>query len=262
MGGRARADRLLVVVAHPDDETFGCGSLLLHAAARAETAVCCATRGEAGQPASGSGVRPGELGDVREVELRQAARVLGVTHVDLLGFADSGMAGPAAPGTLIDVPFDVVRDSVRERLETLQPDVVVTLDGSDGHRDHVRIRDATLAAVEGAAWHVERVYLHCLPRTLMRRWLEHVAREHPNSEHLTGEVPGTPDELITTVIDTTRQLPVREQAMACHASQLSPYGGLPEDLRLAFLTSERLRRVRPVWRGGERERDVFGSTGG
>src|SRR5690242_4937705 len=62
--------RLQVVVAHPDDETFGCGSLLLHAAAKgATTSVVCATRGEAGEGAAD------DLGAVRERELREAARV-------------------------------------------------------------------------------------------------------------------------------------------------------------------------------------------
>lgn len=84
--------RVQVVVAHPDDETFGCGSLLLHAAAAgARTAVCCATRGEAGEIAGG--FRPVDLGVVRERELRDAAALLGVDQVDLLEFRDSGMAG-------------------------------------------------------------------------------------------------------------------------------------------------------------------------
>ena len=55
-GGRPR---LMVVVAHPDDETFGTGSVLLHAAAAGmETTVVCATRGEAGEITPGSGVEP------------------------------------------------------------------------------------------------------------------------------------------------------------------------------------------------------------
>ena len=51
--------RLQVVVAHPDDETFGCGSMLLHAAGSgAETAVVCATRGEEGGSADDELVTP------------------------------------------------------------------------------------------------------------------------------------------------------------------------------------------------------------
>src|SRR5690349_9739463 len=93
--------RLQLVVAHPDDETFGCGSLLLHAvAAGARTSVVCATRGEAGEGDTA------DLGAVRERELREAARLLGVGRVDLLGFADSGMSGEAVPGSLVGAPCD------------------------------------------------------------------------------------------------------------------------------------------------------------
>ena len=91
----------------------------------------------------------------------------------------------------------------------------------------------------------------------MRRWFEHMARERPTAGHLAMDVPGTPEELITTVVDTGRYLAEREQAIAALASQTSPYDGLPADLRLAFLTADRLRRVVPAWGGGDRERDVF-----
>jgi LmbE family N-acetylglucosaminyl deacetylase len=253
--------RLLVVVAHPDDETFGCGSLLLHAAAAgAETAVCCTTRGEAGQPAPGSGVDQHQLAVVRERELRAAARLLGVRRLDLLDFVDSGMAGPAGTRTLVGAAFADVRAQVRARIEDFRPDVVVTLDASDGHRDHARIRDATLAAVDEADWKAARVYLHCLPQSLMRQWLEHLARENPSAQHLDVEVPGTPDELITTIVETEQHLADRERAIAVHSSQVSPYEVLPPRLRRAFLTAERLRRVVPAWVGGERERDIFVPT--
>lgn len=86
--------RLLVAVAHPDDETFGCGGLLLHAAAAGtDTYVVCATRGEAGE--GGTGDEP--LGVVRERELHRAAAVLGVREVTLLAHRDSGMSGEPQP---------------------------------------------------------------------------------------------------------------------------------------------------------------------
>lgn len=246
--------RVQVVVAHPDDETFGCGSLLLHLAAHgAVTAVCCATRGEAGEPPPGSGLGPQELGAVREQELHEAAALLGVSQVDLLGFTDSGMGGPAGARTLAGAPLEEVVEAVRERVTAFAPDVLVTLDASDGHRDHSRIREAALLAADACG--VRRVYLQCIPRSLMRRWVAQMQRDRPDIEHLDADVMalGTPDEEVTTVLDTAEHLAARERAIAAHASQTSPFHGLPQDLRRAFLTAEHLRRVVPAWTGGPRE---------
>ncbi|HET6968575.1 MAG TPA: PIG-L family deacetylase, partial [Ornithinibacter sp.] len=188
-GGAHPRPRLLVVVAHPDDETFGMGSLLLHAAGVGmDTTVVCATRGEAGEVVEGSGVAVAEIATAREAELRRAAALLGVGAVELLGFRDSGMSGDADPTTLVGAGQDAVRDALRAHLERLRPDVVVTLDAGDGHRDHAAVRDATLAAVDtvaadgGAA--PPTVYLHCLPRSIMTRWAEHMASTDASWEHL------------------------------------------------------------------------------
>ncbi len=86
--------RLLIVVAHPDDESFGCGSVLAHAAAnRHDTVVVCATLGEAGE----SRIETDDLAALRESELRAAAAVLGVGLVRVLGHVDSGMSGEPPP---------------------------------------------------------------------------------------------------------------------------------------------------------------------
>lgn len=250
--------RLVVVVAHPDDETFGTGSVLLHAAATgAATTVICATRGEAGEVTPGSGVDPANLATVREAELRRAATQLGVTRVEVLGFGDSDMSGPAGPATLVGADPADVRDAVRAVLLDVRPDVVVTLDAGDGHRDHAAIRDATLAAVDAAGLAFTRVYLHCLPSSLMDRWVAHMASSDPSWQHLELGALGTPDEQVTTEIDTRGHLADRVAAMAEHRSQRSPYEGLPQELFEAFLTREHLIRVRPNWPGGPREADLL-----
>ena len=91
----------------------------------------------------------------------------------------------------------------------------------------------------------------------MRRWVEALQAEQPDSEHLALGDLGTPEELITTVIDTSAHLEVREIAIAVHASQTPPFNVMPADLRHEFLTVERLRRVQPEWTGGPLETDVF-----
>jgi LmbE family N-acetylglucosaminyl deacetylase len=243
-----------VVVAHPDDETFGTGSVLLHAAAAGmQTTVVCATRGEAGEVVPDSGVDPAHLAAAREAELRRAATLLGVHRVEVLGFRDSGMSGEAGRSTLAGADPSAVADAVRAVLAEVRPEVVVTLDAGDGHRDHAAVRDATLAAVDAAGLGEARVYLHCLPRSLMHRWVDHMASTDPSWEHLRLGSIGTPDEEVTTEIDTARHLAARLAAMAEHRSQRSPFDGLPRPLLEAFLTREHLIRVLPPWPGGPRE---------
>ena len=85
---------LLAVVAHPDDETYGCGGLLAkYASEGVRVVLVCATRGEAGEISDPSLATPENLGQVREQELREAARTLGVTDLCLLGYRDTGSRG-------------------------------------------------------------------------------------------------------------------------------------------------------------------------
>ena len=205
--------------------------------------MVCATRGEAGGD-----------GEVREAELHEAARLLGVREVRLLGFADSGMSGDADPGTLCGADVADVETEVADALEALRPDLVVTLDASDGHRDHARIRDAVTSVLSGTDI---PVYLQCLPRSLMHAWVRHQAGNADAAAYVELPDLGTPDDQLTTVVDTSAHRVARERAIAAHASQTSPYDGLPDDLRWAFLGQTHLARVQPAWLGGPPETDFL-----
>ena len=205
---------MLVVVAHPDDETFGLGSLIAHEAARGvEVVVCCATRGEAGEApdwlAEGA-----DLGVVREQELRDAAGALGATRVVVLDFGDSGMTGEMGVETLVGAPFETVVEAVGRVIRDVDPDVVVTLDPveTDGHRDHTRIGQATIEACR--PWPATWVYAWTVPRALLARWFEELERVRPTAEHLDldREGLGRPTEDITTILDTSDVLDVRVRA--------------------------------------------------
>jgi LmbE family N-acetylglucosaminyl deacetylase len=210
---------VLVTVAHPDDEAFGLGSLLADAAARgARTVVACATRGELGEPAPGTAL-------------------LGVERVELLGWRDSGVDGEPDRGSLAAAATGDVVAAIASLVDEIRPDVVVTLDASDGHRDHAIVRDATIAALSTSSHQPVRTYLWCLPRSLMHRF--------------TGDSAlGTPDAEITHLIDTSVHLDLRWRAMRAHASQQPPYDSMDADLQLAFLTTDRLRQIEPPWPGG------------
>jgi LmbE family N-acetylglucosaminyl deacetylase len=247
---------LLVVVAHPDDETFGCGSVIADAAAGgAQVTVCCATRGERGEVAPGQRLE-GSLGELRVRELQDAGGLLGVDDFVLLDFVDSGMSGEAPAGTLFGAPFESVVAAIGAVLERVDPDVVVTLDatGGDGHRDHARIGEATTEAVRRAATGAT-LYYWCLLRSLLIRWIEAQSEANPGSGHLRLDSfqLGRPDEEITTVVDVSRHRELRRWAIQLHASQRSPYEGMPNDLTDAFLRYDRLVRVDPPWSVGQIE---------
>ncbi|HUF97773.1 MAG TPA: PIG-L family deacetylase [Ilumatobacter sp.] len=230
-------DRVAVVVAHPDDETFGCGSLIALAhEAGAHVTVICATRGESGERRPDPLTDAWPLGLLREAELCQAAIVLGVDEVEILEYTDSGFSGTAPPGALVSAPLLDVAAELEARLVAIAPDVVVTLDGSDGHRDHCHLRDALTLAVARLQRPVRLVHC-CLARSLMREWVAIMGAEEPDREHLAVADTdlGRPDEDLVAV-DTSAVLATRERAIACHLSQASPFDALPAALRRRFLT--------------------------
>jgi N-acetyl-1-D-myo-inositol-2-amino-2-deoxy-alpha-D-glucopyranoside deacetylase len=238
-------DRWLVAVAHPDDESFGCGSTIAHAAARgADVTVVCATRGEAGEVGADFPAEV-DLGTVREAELRRAAERLGVARVQLLGYRDSGFDGEPSPGSLCAAPVDEVAEVLSRLLRELRPDVLLVLDGSDGHRDHLHVGAAARAALVAADGAAPLLVEHCLPNGLLRRWLDEMRAVRPDTVYhsLDPAALGRDDADITDVLDTSGVLGRREAAIAEHRSQTSPFEGLGPELRRAFLTADHLARV-------------------
>lgn len=146
----SRRLRVLGLFAHPDDEVFCAGGTMARAAAAgAETAVVSLTQGEAGQIRDSATATRRTLGAARVAELRAAADALGVDHVECHDLGD---------GHLALMPFDALVAHVRDVLERLAPDVVVTFgdDGGFGHPDHMTSSHAVLAARAGLA-HPPRV---------------------------------------------------------------------------------------------------------
>lgn len=137
------AGGLAAVLAHPDDESFGCaGALAVAHAAGATTRLLVATRGEAGTP---DGEPDPSFGDTREAELICAARTIGLDEVSILdGYAD---------GAVADAPFATLVDEIAAWLAERRPSAVITFGphGVTGHPDHVVIGSATRWAVEKLA---------------------------------------------------------------------------------------------------------------
>jgi Uncharacterized proteins, LmbE homologs len=80
---------LLVVMAHPDDESMGCGGLILrHTRAGVPVSLICATRGEAGWSGKPTGAKREDLAQIRTAELEEAAAALAIRAVELWDYPD------------------------------------------------------------------------------------------------------------------------------------------------------------------------------
>jgi LmbE family N-acetylglucosaminyl deacetylase len=267
---------LLAIFAHPDDETFGPGGTLAkYAAEGVAVHLVCATRGEVGESDLDDLGDCEDLACQREQELRCAADVLGLTEVHLLDYQDSGMAGSSAnqhPRALVQADPDVLAEQVADFIRHLQPPVVLTFDpyGAYGHPDHVAIHRATVAAFERLpeTERPQKLYFTAIMQTLLRWavWLMPLFGLNPKAVGKNKDIDlqaalshALP---ITTKIDVGPYYEARQQAAACHQSQLSGPGAfwekLPRWLVRRFQSTETFHRAAPPLRQGERmERDLF-----
>jgi len=139
--------QMLLIFAHPDDESFALGGTIAKYADQGVTiTLVTATKGEAGKVA---GIcKPEELGQIREKELQRAAEVLGIEKVIFLGYRDKEV--PIAP------PLEILEKLVRI-IRDVRPQVIITFgaDGSSGHRDHRAMHHFTKAAIQFAKEPIE-----------------------------------------------------------------------------------------------------------
>ena len=165
--------------AHPDDEAIACGGTMAMAAAAGHRVVLVtATAGECGEVPDGI-LAPGEtLGERRQKELADAATILGVARVEILGYRDSGMIGTKEnedPGCFWQTPVDEAAARLARILAEERPDVFTVYDehGNYGHPDHIQVHRVGVRAAEMAA--VERVYEATMNRDHFRRLMTRAA---------------------------------------------------------------------------------------
>ena len=206
----ADIQRILVVVAHPDDAEFGCaGSVARWIADGCEVFYCLLTSGNRGS--DDPTMTPERLAAVREAEQQAAARVLGVKHVIFCHYPD---------GELEDTR-EARRDVVRE-IRRARPDRVVTtnpfpsLNPYSGHRDH---RHAGRLALD-AVYPYARDRLH-FPEVLAEGFEPHKVREVYLMGHEDPDV----------VVDITGTMDRKVEALRCHASQFRDFAGVEGRVR-------------------------------
>ncbi|MGY1689468.1 N-acetyl-1-D-myo-inositol-2-amino-2-deoxy-alpha-D-glucopyranoside deacetylase [Geodermatophilus sp. SYSU D01105] len=291
--------RLLLVHAHPDDETINNGATMARYVAEgaAVTLLTC-TLGEEGEVLVPelellAADHADQLGGYRISELRAAMEALGVTDWRFLGgpgrYRDSGMMGTPAN----DKPRAFWRADLAEAVayavavvREVRPQVVVTYDenGGYGHPDHIQAHRVAMGAVDAAAdpayrpdlgepWQVAKVYWCCMPRSVLREGIEAMRAlgEASPFDDLgdVEEVPfAVPDEQVAAAVDGRAYAAQKDAAMRAHPTQITvdgPFFALSNNLGQEVLGTEYYRLVRgergPVGPDG-REDDLFAGLSG
>jgi LmbE family N-acetylglucosaminyl deacetylase len=266
---------LMAVHAHPDDEAISTpGVLAKYSLEGVRTVVVTCTDGALGFGAGRS--NPGEpahdpaaLAVLRRAELERSCAHLGVRHLEVLGYHDSGMAGWESnrhPDAFCNAPIDEVADRLVSLIERYRPQVLVTYDsdGGYGHPDHIRTHLVTMTALERTQV-VSKVYLTA--RTVEFRQRMQAARATLGSGSGGVSPPsviGTNDERITTRVDTCMVADRHRAALAAHESQLSGthWLGMPADVFNSLFDEETFVRYADSTGSPVPEDDLFAGLRG
>ena len=280
------AKRLLLVHAHPDDETINNGvTMAKYAELGAQVTLVTCTRGEEGEVlvtelASLASNKDDKLGEHREVELKDAMAQLGINDFRFLGapnkkWRDSGMMGTPQNergNVFWQADLDEASHELVKIILEIQPQVLITYDefGGYGHPDHIKAHQVAMRAAELAAeqgWKVSKIYWNTIPRSVIQMGIEkmkEVGSDFFGAESV-DELPfAKPDELATTVVNAPEYVPQKLAAMKAHATQISedgPFFALSKNLGLSvwgdeYYTLVKGEKAAPFDSNG-RELDIF-----
>ncbi|MCU1601788.1 MAG: LmbE family protein [Frankiales bacterium] len=261
---------LMAVHAHPDDEASTTGGILAkYSAEGIRTVLVTCTNGELGDTPE---VQAGETGHgddhdteavvaLRMRELADSCKVLGVTHLETLGYHDSGMEGwpqNDAPGSFWSTPVDEAAKPVIALIEKYQPDVVVTYDdyGFYGHPDHIQAHRITLAALD-ATDSTATVFFPTFQRSKLPEFAARMQAAGMEPPPFDENEFGSPDEDIAAVIDATEFAQQKMDALKAHVSQAGNifFIHFPMDVFTEAFGREAFVRHFPAWAPGEPQVD-------
>ena len=280
------AKRLLLVHAHPDDETINNGvTMAKYAALGAQVTLVTCTRGEEGEVlvnelANLASDKDDKLGEHREIELKDAMDELGIKDFRFLGapskkWRDSGMMGTPANDrgdVFWQADLDEASNELVKIILEIKPQVLITYDefGGYGHPDHIKAHRVAMRAAELAAnqgWQVNKIYWNTMPRSVIQMGIEkmkEVGSDFFGAESADDLPFAKPDELVSTVVNAPEYVPAKLAAMKAHATQISvdgPFFALSNNLGLSVWGDEYYTLVKgeksaPFDANG-RELDIF-----
>lgn len=265
---------LMAVHAHPDDEASSTGGILAtYSSQGVKTIVVTCTNGEFGD--APGGVKPGEDGhdeqavaQLRLSELRQSAKILGVTHLETLGYHDSGMPEwdyKDRPDAFCNIPVEKVAARITGLIERYRPQVLVTYDdkGPYQHPDHVHASQCAQAAF-AASGIPAKLYLSAMRGSdwaKVMNALREAGMEVPEwSEDDEIVRQGAESEArITTSVDIGPVLRRKQDALVAHASQISDswFSKIPDDIVAVAFGHEHFIRAADSTGADLPETDLF-----
>jgi N-acetyl-1-D-myo-inositol-2-amino-2-deoxy-alpha-D-glucopyranoside deacetylase len=248
--------RMVLVHAHPDDETIGTGATMAkYAAEHALVTLVTCTLGEEGEVLVPelehlAADKDDALGQHRVNELAAACEALGVEDHRFLGGAgrwrDSGMMGLETnnrPNCFWQADLDEATLDLVRVFREIRPQVVVTYDenGAYGHPDHIQAHNVTVRAFDasgdstyhpevGEPWQPAKLYYTAISKSWLQQGIDAFHEEGSDTGFFEGvtnaeDLPmGVPDEQITTQIDGSEQFSAKIAAMRAHATQIAVGG--------------------------------------
>jgi LmbE family N-acetylglucosaminyl deacetylase len=202
-------ERVLVVTAHPDDSEFGAGGTVAGLVkAGCQVTYVIVTRGDKGS--SDRTMTPERLARIREGEQRNAARVLGVEHVEFLGYPDGE----------VEDTRDLRRDVTRQ-IRRWRPDLVITMNPHRTYNLYASHRDHRITA---------GVVLDCV-YPLARDHLSFPELLPEYEPHKVREVYLMQWENPHLVVDITDTMDLKLKALACHQSQFDDFAAVEARVR-------------------------------
>ncbi len=278
--------RLLLVHAHPDDETINNGvTMAKYAHEGCEVALVTCTRGEEGEIlvpelAAAASDKEDRLAVIREGELAQALQALGVRHHWFLGspekiYRDSGMMG-APQNSRSDVFWNAdpleAADALADYIMDFRPQVMITYDefGGYGHPDHIQTHRVAMKAAEissARGWDIQKIYWNIMPRSVVQKGMDAmkaVGSDFFGVESI-DELPFVKDDsLVHAVIDGNSYIEMKTAAMKAHRTQIAvdgPFFALSNSLGMQVFGYEYYTRVKgsagPELDDEGREIDLF-----
>ena len=278
--------RLLLVHAHPDDETINNGATMAkYVAEGAKVTLVTCTRGEEGEVlvpalANLASSIDDKLGEHRVIELTNAMAELGIKDFRFLGapdkkWRDSGMMG-TPPNERSDVfwqaDLDEAASDLAKIILEIKPQVMITYDeiGGYGHPDHIKAHQVAMRGAElasNAGWTISKIYWNTMPRSVIQNGIDkmkEVGSDFFGAESADDLPFAKPDELVTSLIKAPEYVDKKMAAMKAHETQISvdgPFFALSNNLGLSiwgdeYYTLVKGEKAAPVDSDG-RELDLF-----